>query len=258
MINFGHISVDYLRHWWLFKQANIVSQDVFVVSVPKSGNTWVRFILARALYPDIQIDLNNLQAYFPTAHRSTAEEIKKKSAPRYIKSHYPFFSLYPRSIYVYRDYRDVTVSAWYHVQRKGLFFGSFSEFLRHPLLHYYGTWADHVKKAFDYSLKYPSSICMLRYEDLKYQPQQYIRELLEFCGIRPVISVDDIIQLTSFETMKSQEQDLLSNTANSAMPLFFRNGKIGDWRNHFNEDDLQFLYSGKGVHAMMKRCGYVD
>ncbi|GAB4134564.1 MAG: sulfotransferase domain-containing protein [Bacteroidia bacterium] len=257
MNNRIRIYADYLRHSRLFRKGGVSDEDVFLVSFPKSGNTWVRFILARSLYPESEINLRNILEYFPAAHRSKAEEIKKVPSPRFIKSHYPFFSLYPRSIYIYRDYRDAAVSAFYHVQNRKLYSGSFSEFLRHPLLNYFGTWADHMKKAFDFQLKHPEKIYILRYEDLRSRPGQHIRELHEFCGIQPIVPVEKIIELTSFEKMKADEQISGSRIKDSSGNSFFRQGKSGDWKNYFSASDLKFLYSGKGVKEMMERGGYV-
>ena len=37
--------------------------DVFIVSYPKSGNTWVRFILANLLAPGERITFRNIDNY---------------------------------------------------------------------------------------------------------------------------------------------------------------------------------------------------
>jgi len=34
--------------------------DLFLVSYPKSGNTWCRFMLAQIMHPDLKIDFTNI------------------------------------------------------------------------------------------------------------------------------------------------------------------------------------------------------
>jgi len=82
--------------------------DVFIVSYPRSGNTWVRFLIANLLAPDEKITFRNIENYVPSIYKS-ADTLDTRGGRRYIKSHNPCYELYPKLIYVYRDGRDALV-----------------------------------------------------------------------------------------------------------------------------------------------------
>ena len=43
--------------------------DCFVVSWPRSGNTWLRYLLSYALRPDQEWDLSAIEQWMPTISR---------------------------------------------------------------------------------------------------------------------------------------------------------------------------------------------
>ena len=95
----------------------IFPDDVFLVSFPKSGNTWTRFLIANLLHPETSVGFANI-AYLVPDVESTAKRVFDRAArPRVIKSHHVFLPEYPRVIYIVRDPRDVAISG-YHFRRK--------------------------------------------------------------------------------------------------------------------------------------------
>lgn len=245
----------YYKHKRLLRAAHVNSRDIFLVSYPKSGNTWLRFILARALYPADQMDLRSIQKYFPTIYRSTPAEMNSLQSPRYIKTHAPFFNLYPRSIYIYRDYRAVVVSAWYHAQNKLAYTGSISEFIRSPLLKTFGPWDWHVSLAQKLKLERPQNILELQYEKMLSQPEIEINRILQFCSIDPIISISEIQKLTAFETLRKGESVSGSRISDASGNHFFRKGVVDSWKEVLSMEDEQFLLT-KSVRTVMKKCGY--
>src|SRR5207253_8791643 len=79
--------------------------DVFIVSYPRSGNTWVRCLMANLLAPDEKITFRNIENYVPSVYKS-ADVLDARAGRRDIKSHNTRYALYPTLIYVYRDGRD--------------------------------------------------------------------------------------------------------------------------------------------------------
>ena len=84
----------------------IYPDDVFLVSYPRSGNTWIRYILAHLLAPYEVIDRN--RTLYPDIY--VPINWQKVTMPRMIKSHEPFTKEYPKIIYLMRDGRDVACS----------------------------------------------------------------------------------------------------------------------------------------------------
>jgi hypothetical protein len=91
--------------------------DVFIASYPRSGNTWVRFLIANLLAPDEKITFRNIENYVPSIYKS-ADTLDAREGRRYIKSHNPCYELYPKLIYVYRDGRDALVSYYYYAAER--------------------------------------------------------------------------------------------------------------------------------------------
>src|SRR5713101_9299626 len=95
----------------------ILPDDVFLVSFPKSGNTWTRFLLANLIYPNQPATFANIHRLIPDPAGTTKRDFDRMPRPRIIKSHECFDPRYPRVVYIVRDPRDVAVSQ-YHYHRK--------------------------------------------------------------------------------------------------------------------------------------------
>src|SRR5580698_1578569 len=97
---------------------HVLPDDIFLVSYPKSGNTWTRFLLGNLMSPDERVTFVNVERKVPDIYAKSKKALKKIPSPRVIKSHECFDPRYRRVIYIVRDPRDVAVSA-YHYDRKG-------------------------------------------------------------------------------------------------------------------------------------------
>src|SRR5579864_1813408 len=95
----------------------ILPDDVFLVSFPKSGNTWTRFLVANLVFPEQDVDFGNIHNLIPDPSATAKRRFDRMPRPRIIKSHECFDPRYPRVIYIVRDPRDVLVSQ-YHYHRK--------------------------------------------------------------------------------------------------------------------------------------------
>ena len=73
---------------WL--PSTVYPDDVFIVSYPKSGNTWVRFLIANLLkQQNEEIDFYTVNRYVPEVGRHE-EIIAGLKRPRIMKSHAPY------------------------------------------------------------------------------------------------------------------------------------------------------------------------
>src|SRR5450755_2504536 len=95
----------------------IFPDDVFLVSYPRSGNTWTRFLIANLLYPDQRVTFANIERLIPDAEALSSRYKKGIPSPRVIKSHQYFDHRYGKVLYIARDPRDMLLS-YYHFSRK--------------------------------------------------------------------------------------------------------------------------------------------
>ena len=95
------------------------SDDTFLISYPKSGNTWTRFLLANLVYSDKSPDFGNIDQLIPGPEGMSKREFNRLPSPRFIRTHSWFDPKYKHVIYIVRDPRDMIVSQFhYHRKRK--------------------------------------------------------------------------------------------------------------------------------------------
>ena len=91
--------------------------DIFIVSYPRSGNTWTRFLIANFLFPSEDVSFANIERLIPDAEAQSSRYMKRAPSPRIIKSHEYFDHRYRKVVYIVRDPRDIALS-YYNFQRK--------------------------------------------------------------------------------------------------------------------------------------------
>jgi len=237
--------------------------DIFLVSYPKSGNTWLRFLLANLLSrpPQSFQDANNL---VPDIHNArTPEMISEVPSPRILKSHFPFDARYPRVIYLVRDPRSVCVSQFFFKKRKGELRPEqrFEMFLDQFLDGFddgFGDWGNHVTSWMAQDEHSPDRITV-RYEDLKADTAACLRRLCAFAGIEASESnLAEAIAHCSMDAMLRIERDTglgqqLKGQGDLRIP-FVRRGSTREWREYFTmsmDARLQNRFS-----AAMSLTGY--
>lgn len=209
--------------------------DLFVVSYPKSGNTWLRFIIAN-LISDELITMKNLNDFVPGIH-NFKDKINEMPHPRFIKSHFPYFKNYPKTIYIYRDYRDVLVS-YYHFQvSQNHFEGSINDFIKSNALNNFGSWSKHIKLALDFKKNNPDKILLLSYENLLKTPDSEIEKIIAFCNIIPQKSVTKVIDLCSFNSLQKNEKEH-GKVFNNPNLTFFRKGTSEQWKEELSPESI--------------------
>src|SRR5947207_10493042 len=172
--------------------------DVFIVSYSRSGNTWVRFLIANLLAPDEKITFRNIENYVPSIYKS-ADTLDTREGRRYIKSHNPCYELYPKLIYIYRDGRDALVSYYHYAVGKEKFAGEFADFLLSSFATKFSSWREHVQGACDFASKHPDRILMLRYETMLKDPLAGASNISAFLELRcSDESIAKAVELSSF------------------------------------------------------------
>jgi len=107
--------------------------DIFLVSYPRSGNTWMRTMLAELMYGTSGEDFHDLQYYSPEFHKKQFTKDLIVSEFHIVKSHEPLLvtkqeNFYKKVIYMVRDPRDVVLSYFRYSKAHG-YEGNFNDFL---------------------------------------------------------------------------------------------------------------------------------
>ena len=96
----------------------VFEDDAFIVSFPKSGNTWTRFLIANLLHPEQPADFSNIDRLIPESEGLTRNELNRVPRPRIMKSHEYFDPRFRKVIYIVRDPRDVAVSQFQYYRKR--------------------------------------------------------------------------------------------------------------------------------------------
>ena len=170
------------------RQIAVRPDDTFIVSYPRSGNTWTRFLIANLLFSGQPVSFANIERLIPDAEAQSSRYMKRVPRPRVIKSHQYFDHRYPKVLYITRDPRDVAVS-YYTFARKYRHIGD-----DYPLEQYvhgfvtgtllssaWGTWAENVGTWMAARSGRPTFL-LLRYEDLITDTQIELARVARFLG----------------------------------------------------------------------------
>lgn len=226
--------------------------DVYVVSYPKTGTTWLQEIVY-LIHSNLNFDgaaKQRLYERFPYIEHSTTNSnfVEELASPRLLKTHLPY-SLLPQDIlekqckliYMTRNPKDVVVS-YYHfacLLVETQYEGSFSQFFERFLLDRptYGPFLKHTLEFWEH--REDQNVLFLVYEDLQKNLPDVIKKIAKFLG-KDIAEEDihKIIEHCSFQRMsKNQYVGLSKESAkNNEAHRFFRKGKVGDWQNYFSEE----------------------
>ncbi|RUS70421.1 hypothetical protein EGW08_021820 [Elysia chlorotica] len=234
---------------------DVREDDIWVVTYPKSGTTWVQEIVY-LLMNDLDTEKasrTNISLRFPYFEfmEPGLKTIAEMPSPRLIKSHLPLSILpnqikskKPKMIYIVRNPKDVVVS-YYSFAMKFLnvvpFNGSFEDYCQLFVSDKvdYGPWWKHVSEA--WQRKDDDNVLVLFYEDLHLDTHKQVKEIANFLGKSVTDKeVDVIVKYCSFENMKlnnsvNYEWMKDAGVANKKVQ-FMRQGKVGDWKNYLSAD----------------------
>jgi hypothetical protein len=243
----------------------VYADDIFIVSYPRSGNTWTRFLIANLLHPDEPATFANIERLVPDSEAQSSRYFKSIPRPRVIKSHQYFDPRYKKVIYIVRDPRDVVLS-YYDFQRKyrqiedGYPLSEYvSDFVNGRLTSAdWGTWGENVGSWVATRQKHAGFI-LLRYEDMVVDTERELTKVAGFLGIEPSRKLlANTINLSSAERMRGLEKTQGSewvSTKNKRSDIpFIRTASSGGWRNLLPSDAIAAIESAWG--PLMTTLGY--
>jgi hypothetical protein len=223
----------------------VFPDDTFLVSYPKSGNTWARFLIANLLHPHEKVDFSNVNHMIPGIEVTRNRDLLRTPRPRIIKSHQYFDPRYPRVIYIVRDPRDVVVSQ-YHFQRKRKVVAD-----QYPLPDYvkdfaagktsfYGSWGEHVASWLSTRHGRPGFL-LLRYEDMVENTPRELAKIAAFLSLSAtpemILQAVERSSADRMRTLEKTQAQLFTSTKNTRQDIpFVRAAKAGGWRSALPEE----------------------
>jgi Sulfotransferase domain len=240
------------------------ARDVFLVTYPRSGTTWISCVAAELLFQVSPKSLTEIDSIVPDVHVLPEKSAVPAASQYLVKSHFPLsgvppFGEYRRVIYVVRDPRDVMLS--YHRYFRFLlkYPGDLKEFAMDwtagriwPC-----SWQEHVNTWLaPRSGPVPFELTVFRYEDFIADPIGQTVVLAKVLGVDPGRArIEEVVADTGPDSMRERE----SRGKNGIGPEFNFIGaaKAGSWKQLQARDDRDAISIVEDfAHDTMQRVGY--
>ncbi len=244
------------------REFEVFDDDTFIVSFPKSGNTWTRFLIANLLHPEEPANFGNIDRLIPESEGLTRKQLAVVPRPRILKSHEYFDARFRKVIYIVRDPRDVVVSQFhfFRKRRRVADDDSIEQFAARFVAGEtcdYGSWGTNVASWLVTRQKSPAFL-LLRYEDMVAQTSAELARIASFLGMRSTPElVAQAVERSSADQMRKLEganaTALVTRNSRPDVP-FVRAAKAGGWKTGLPVPAVQQLEAAWG--PLMVYLGY--
>ena len=259
------------------RKMSLRPDDVWVVTPPKCGTTWmqelswcvgnnmdlktakeviqfyrfpfVEFNLGGPIRDGAGADISKLEKTkdnIMTFMANSFEYTDSMASPRFIKTHLPLCFLPEdllktcKVIYVARNVKDSCVSSFYHMRQPAPFDQYAKAFRNGEIM--VGNWFEHIRQAWE--VREEENMEFVWYEDMKEDIRSVIKNIAKHLGKN--MSEDDIETLVKHLDIDQFKANSSVNKAeempsSEERPSFVRKGIVGDWKNHFtNEESMEW------------------
>lgn len=245
--------------------------EYYLISHPKCGRTWLRFMLAKAIAVrlgdprhivtdpmEVVLNCNRRRPIIHITHDGV-DDVPAGTTQRG-SEHYRKYR-HKKVIFLVRDPRDVTVSYYFERTLRQNETYTLREFIRHP---WWGAarTVDFMRQWYEHR-HVPMDFLLIRYEDLHRDPGAELRNLMGFLGFGD--SSDHAIELavaySRFENMRKmslselQDYDRLAPTDPDDEESYkVRRGKVGGYIDYLSRGDIEYIE--KQMLALPREFGY--
>ncbi len=255
---------DWLKTAVIRRRINRPGAEVYIISYPKCGRTWLRLLIGKAicdrygLPPEQMLDTYGITAAPGVLRAHFSHDFSS------LKAGFPYNRLpsdkseYADSkvIFITRNVKDALVSSYFQATKRiGKFQGSISEFIRserygaRKIVAFYNLW--HANQ------NVPQAFLRLRYEEMHAGPEAALKKVLQFMELQ---NFDDAlareaVEFARFENMKKLEAQgffrdnkMQPGQKGDAESFKVRKGKVGGYREYLGAADIAYV---DGVIAEM-------
>uniref|UniRef100_A0A1A9WQH9 Sulfotransferase domain-containing protein n=1 Tax=Glossina brevipalpis TaxID=37001 RepID=A0A1A9WQH9_9MUSC len=249
----------------------VKDDDVWLVTLPKSGTTWMQELLwlvvnnfdfdaAKSEHLEVRTPFMEFEYIVKEDLKTALRPVEMLSSPRLIKSHLPLpllpaqlWSKQPKLIYVYRDPKDALVSQYYFGRSMGFNMDkSLEQFLTEKIE------SDEAEADFDhvtefYALRSKPWLYYTSFERMKMNLRKIIEDICQFLD-RSITEeqMNQMLKHLSFEQMKANpktnhiwevEQIRSKNKLPYEDHSFVRKGKVGGFKEELSPEFISKIDS---------------
>jgi Sulfotransferase domain len=235
-------------------------EDALVVSYPRSGSTWLRFLLTEILMEQ-PAEWQVVNRTIPDAGAEADAPALLSSKGRLIKTHDRHTGSCRKAIYMVRDARDVMLSEYRWLLRGGEQ-KTLDQHIRDTLagntpMSLYGVWPDHVRYWLGTAQARRGDLFLLKFEDLRTDPHQKLGELFRFLELTPAdAQLTAAIENNSLRKMRDKEDRALTADVAPGDPRYpwVGEGAVMGWRSKLSDEQVALLETRTG--DVLARLGY--
>ncbi|MEY8849453.1 sulfotransferase domain-containing protein [Psychroserpens sp. XS_ASV72] len=252
----------FLENRKIGRNIDVIESDVYLVSYPKSGNTWLRFLIGNIISDDF--NFTNMNSLIPDIYKIRNKDLKKFESPRILKSHEYFDPRYKKVVYIVRDPRSVCVSYYEYLKKMNkikdnlsmdVFVDNYIKGNYDP----YGSWKENVGSWMG-SCKDSDKFLLVRYEDLKEDTSKHLRNILNFMNIDYTEEkLSCAIEKSSFKKMRANEienKKQIKALKNSRQNMHFvRKGETNEWMKTLSQENQNKIC--EAFESTLKDLGYI-
>lgn len=249
---------------WL-RHRGLNPNDVYLAAYPRSGSTWIKFMLFEILSGQ-NASFRNSDIAIPHVGNHNKALPLLPGENRLIKTHEPYHNVYRKAVYIVRDVRDVALSEYAHRKWRGVEDEDFNVYLINFLegkTHGFGfgSWANHVNSWLSAHATQAKDILIIKFEDMRHKTEEMISKIIDFLGVEVNgQAIRDAIMNNSIEKMREKEdnikhisfKDKLANYSENLR--FVRQGSVEGWRQMLTDEQVQLIQEYVG--ETLVRLGY--
>jgi hypothetical protein len=242
-----------------YRHQSLHPEDVFIASYPRSGSTWLRFLLFELLASE-PAEFVSVQENVPGVEGKEKAKPLVNGSGRLLQTHEFYRREYRKAIYLVRDARDVVISEYYFWMRKGVIKDDFDSYFQKFLfgrVNPFGRWDSHILSWLEsYGMK-NGEVLVIRFEDLRAQTQSVLSEILKFLNVsRSADIIQQAIENNTVERMREKENKAPKTIfkANRMDIRFIRKGFTGGWQDTLTADQVNQIEGRLG--NMLTRLDY--
>jgi len=247
---------------WVKKQAigtkiNKRGTQVYILSYPKSGRTWLRLLIGKAICDRYDLPESLMIETYQITNQAGLLRTHFSHDYSSILSGFPYHRMptdkseyaNTKVLFVYREIKDVLVSSYFQAtKRTGRFEGPISDFIRSDkfgvkkIVTFYNSWYEQQNV--------PQAFMALSYEAMHENPQAALRQTLEFMGMVDIEEglLETAVNFAAFNNMKKLESSgffkddkMRPKDTDDKDSYKVRKGKVGGFTEYLSQADIEYV-----------------